>query len=150
MRIPAYPSLPLQAIAGGSDEEVIKLADFGWSVAQRRDSRRTTMCGTVEYLPPEVVAGREYSFGFDMWTVGVLVYEMLAGVSPFFAGDQNAIMARITTGVFDMPPCISQLAADLIAQLLQPEPGARPSAAAVLAHPWIQQWCGGEGGGNVG
>ena len=50
-------------------EEVVKLADFGWSVAQRVDSRRTTLCGTVEYLPPEVVANSVYSYAFDLWTV---------------------------------------------------------------------------------
>jgi aurora kinase len=56
---------------------VLKLADFGWSVAQRAEARRLTLCGTAEYLPPEVCRGEEYAFGFDMWTVGVLAFEMV-------------------------------------------------------------------------
>ena len=121
--------------------ETLKLADFGWSVAQRRDSRRTTMCGTVEYLPPEIVNGQEYSFGFDMWTVGVLVYEMLVGRSPFFAADHQAIMSRILAGHFDVPLGVPADAIDLVVSLLQRDPAARPSAAAVLLHPWLQR-CG--------
>jgi serine/threonine protein kinase len=49
---------------------VAKLCDFGWSVPMKVDSRRLTLCGTVEYLPPEVAVGAEYTFGFDMWTLG--------------------------------------------------------------------------------
>ena len=93
--------------------------------------------GTVEYLPPEVVSGLEYSFGFDMWTVGVLVYEMLVGESPFLASDQDSIMARIATGVFALPEWLADDAADLVSRLLRLDPSARPTAREVLEHPWI-------------
>lgn len=125
--------------------EVLKLADFGWSVAQRVDSRRTTLCGTVEYLPPEVVAGGEYGFGFDMWTVGVLAYEMLLGESPFFARDQDGIMARITDGRFAVEAAdgrvrLGAAAEDFVQRLLQLDAGARMTAAEALVHPWIVQF----------
>jgi serine/threonine protein kinase len=127
--------------------ETLKLCDFGWSVAQRVHSKRTTLCGTVENLPPEVCAGEEYGFGFDMWCVGVLAFEMLAGHSPFVnaatgADSQDAIMARITAGAYRMPRGISRDAADLIRKLLSRDPDARPAPAAVLHHPWLVRLCG--------
>lgn len=120
--------------------ETIKVADFGWSVVMRDGSRRFTLCGTVEYLPPEVASDGEYGFGFDMWTVGVLMFEMLVGHSPFAnpaAGppEQAAIIAAICAGAFTMPPSLSPAAADLLSRLLVRE-ADRASPAAVLAHPW--------------
>ena len=52
----------------------IKIADFGWSV-HAPTSRRTTMCGTLDYLPPEMVEGREHDRTADVWSLGVLTYE---------------------------------------------------------------------------
>ena len=128
-----------------SEFDTLKLADFGYSVAQREASRRTTMCGTVEYLPPEVVHGEEYSFAFDMWCVGVLAYEMLAGVSPFYDEDgQDAIMERIAEGKLrgDRRMRSMRAAWDLISRLLVVEQSARLTATQVLQHRWIVSHCG--------
>lgn len=137
--------------------ESVKLADFGWSTPIRAEAdRRITLCGTVEYLPPEVEAGATYSFGFDMWTVGVLVYEMLAGYSPFAdpttataaaggaAGGgitQEGIMAAIRDGAYTFPPHFPPLAADLVRRLLVPEE-ARVGPTDILQHPWVTRFCG--------
>lgn len=124
----------------------LKLADFGYSVAQRVGSRRTTMCGTVEYLPPEVVNRAEYGFGFDMWCVGVLLYEMLAGVSPFFVegGDQDAIMGEIVRGRLrgDRRMRAMRSAWALIDGLLQLDQARRLSATEVLQHRFIVEHTG--------
>jgi len=53
----------------------IKIADFGWSV-HAPGSRRTTMCGTLDYLPPEMIEGREHDDTADVWSLGVLAYEV--------------------------------------------------------------------------
>lgn len=122
------------------------MADFGWSVVMREDSRRFTLCGTVEYLPPEVAAEGEYGFGFDMWTVGVLAYEMIAGYSPF-AGvsgsetPQDVILHNIETGTYSFSDAFSPSAADLIGKLLVRE-SSRLSPTSVLSHPWITSMCG--------
>lgn len=65
----------------GVDGE-LKIGDFGWSV-HAPGNRRTTLCGTLDYLPPEMVEGREHTEKVDLWALGVLTYEFLVGVPPF-------------------------------------------------------------------
>jgi len=60
----------------------LKIGDFGWSV-HAPGNRRKTFCGTLDYLPPEMVEGREYDERVDYWSLGVLCYEFLCGVAPF-------------------------------------------------------------------
>ena len=112
----------------------------------RKDSRRTTLCGTVEYLPPEVESGAVYGFGFDMWTVGVLLYEMLAGYSPFagpegMAAPQESVLANIRAGAYAFPPSFPADAADCVKSLLLPE-ADRVGPTDVLQHAWIERHCG--------
>jgi aurora kinase, other len=66
----------------GSDG-TLRLSDFGWSVHTLGGKRRKTMCGTVDYLAPEIVKETEYDFAIDNWCVGVLCYEFLYGHPPF-------------------------------------------------------------------
>jgi len=63
---------------------VIKLADFGWSARSPND-RRKTVCGTVDYLAPELVNRQVYGKKVDNWCLGVLTYEFLVGKPPFHA-----------------------------------------------------------------
>ncbi|KAG5339733.1 Serine/threonine-protein kinase ark1 [Termitomyces sp. Mn162] len=60
----------------------LKIADFGWSV-HAPGNRRMTLCGTLDYLPPEMVEGREHTKEVDLWALGVLTYEFLIGNPPF-------------------------------------------------------------------
>ena len=54
----------------------LKIADFGWSV-HAPQSRRTTLCGTLDYLPPEMIEGKSHDQMVDVWSLGVLMYEFL-------------------------------------------------------------------------
>lgn len=60
----------------------LKIGDFGWSV-HAPSNRRTTLCGTLDYLPPEMVENREHSEKVDYWALGVLTYEFINGAPPF-------------------------------------------------------------------
>ena len=80
----------------------IKLADFGWSVhvpptAPPEELRRTTLCGTPEYLSPEIVAGTPHNKATDIWSFGVLIYEFLHGKTPFVEPDEEKMFDRILT-----------------------------------------------------
>jgi len=71
---------PENLLLGLSGE--VKIGDFGWSVHAPSD-RRTTMCGTLDYLPPEMVEGRVHNKLVDNWALGVLCYEFVCGGAPF-------------------------------------------------------------------
>jgi aurora kinase len=60
----------------------LKIADFGWSV-HAPSNRRQTLCGTLDYLPPEMVEGKDHDEKVDLWSLGVLCYEFLFGKPPF-------------------------------------------------------------------
>ncbi|PVV01366.1 hypothetical protein BB560_004214 [Smittium megazygosporum] len=120
----------------GSDGR-LKLADFGWSV-HAPTSRRKTLCGTLDYLPPEMVEGRDHNSKVDLWSLGVLIYEFLVGSPPFedLAGN-TATYRRIAKVDLKIPDTISEEASDLIKKLLKYNPNERLSLNEVLEHPWI-------------
>ncbi|KAA8521321.1 hypothetical protein F0562_011994 [Nyssa sinensis] len=72
----------------------VKIADFGWSV--HTFNRRQTMCGTLDYLPPEMVESVEHDASVDIWSLGVLCYEFLYGVPPFEAKEHSDTYRRYT------------------------------------------------------
>lgn len=117
----------------------IKIADFGWSVHTPKD-RRKTMCGTLDYLPPEMVEGRDHDHAVDLWALGVLMYEFLTGNPPFMAGGNMQTYKRISRVDLRIEDeSMSELAADLIRRLLVKDPAARLPLRKVLEHPWIVQ-----------
>ena len=115
----------------------LKIADFGWSV-HAPEARRMTLCGTLDYLPPEMVEGKEHGRHVDVWSLGVLCYEFLVGSPPF--EDQSGYRAtyrRIAKVDLKVPEFVSNGAKDLIIKLLQYDPEKRLDLNSVLLHPWI-------------
>jgi serine/threonine protein kinase len=122
----------------GLDGE-LKIADWGWAVHTK--SRRTTFCGTLDYLAPEIVGREEYSHYVDVWTLGVMTYEFLVGNPPFeVEGRPNTYNAILSIN-FHIPSRVSPLARDLIVRLLIRRPENRLSLEEVLQHPWLHQQC---------
>ena len=120
----------------------IKLADFGWSVANKhRDQRmqRQTLCGTVDYLPPEMVEELPYDERVDAWMVGVLLYEMLVGGAPFAAEQPTETYERVSNLAYSVPSFVSPGARNLLSQLLVKDPEQRITMEAAGRHPWITQ-----------
>jgi serine/threonine protein kinase len=114
----------------------IKIADFGWSV-HAPTSRRNTLCGTLDYLPPEMVEGREHDENVDVWCLGVLLYEFLTGAPPFEAEGHSATYRRISRVDLVFPRGVAEDAQDLIRKLLVKEPNKRMCLRNVPKHPWI-------------
>lgn len=114
----------------------VKIADFGWSV-HAPSKRRNTLCGTLDYLSPEMIEGKSHDENVDVWSVGVLAYEFLTGSPPFEAEGQQETCRRIREMEFTFPDYISEEAKDLISRILVRDPKARLSLDEVLQHPWI-------------
>ncbi len=102
-------------------------------------SRRTTLCGTLDYLPPEMVEGREHDATADVWSLGILMYEFLVGSPPFEAEGYRATYRRISSVDLRFPPIVSPGARDLISRLLVKDQAKRMRLADVPKHPWITQ-----------
>jgi len=114
----------------------LKIADFGWSV-HAPHSRRTTLCGTLDYLPPEMIEGKAHDNMVDVWSLGVLMYEFLVGSPPFEAQGHHETYKKISKVDLKFPSHVSAEARDLISKLLVKEPGARLPLTEVANHPWI-------------
>ncbi|KAK7282706.1 hypothetical protein RIF29_11691 [Crotalaria pallida] len=128
---------PENLLVGAQGE--LKIADFGWSV--HTFNRRRTMCGTLDYLPPEMVESAEHDASVDIWSLGVLCYEFLYGVPPFEAKEHSDTYRRIMQVDLKFPPkpIVSSAAKDLISQMLVKDSTQRLPLHKLLEHPWIVQ-----------
>lgn len=113
----------------------VKIADFGWSIYTNR--RRDTMCGTLDYLPPEMVLGETHDFKVDVWGLGILAFELVAGKPPFENETQIETYQSIVEADVDFPPYVTVELRSFIRKCLQKDPQKRLSVHALLQDPFI-------------
>jgi len=130
--------------ANPDDDYNLRIIDFGLSerLAVGENQVKMTMCGTLEYMSPEVMDCKFASPASDMWGVGVIAYLLVSGgVSPFWGGNRYRTMARTLSCdyTFDLPnfETISENAQNFISSLLVLESQNRFSALECLSHPWL-------------
>eukprot|EP00730_Choanoeca_flexa_P012626 TRINITY_DN4458_c0_g1_i2.p1 TRINITY_DN4458_c0_g1~~TRINITY_DN4458_c0_g1_i2.p1 ORF type:complete len:314 (+),score=78.41 TRINITY_DN4458_c0_g1_i2:86-1027(+) len=114
----------------------LKIADFGWAV-HTPSSRRRTLCGTLDYLPPEMIEQKAHDKNVDLWSLGVLCYEFLVGTPPFEAEGHKDTYRRIMKVDLHFPDYVSEGARDFVSKLLKHDPSARLQLGDVLEHPWL-------------
>ena len=119
----------------------LRLTDFGF--AKIVDDRTWTLCGTPEYLAPEIIQSDGHGKAADWWACGILCYEMLVGYPPFFAETAYGIYEKILKGKIHWPREVDPLSKDIIKAFLHPDRSKRlgnliGGSQDVLDHPWFR------------
>ncbi|XP_073686415.1 ribosomal protein S6 kinase alpha-3 isoform X1 [Garra rufa] len=138
------PSNILYVDESGNPES-IRICDFGFAKQLRAENGLLmTPCYTANFVAPEVLKKQGYDAACDIWSLGVLLYTMLTGFTPFANGPEDTpeeILARIGSGKFCLTGgywnSVSIEAKDLVSKMLHVDPHQRLTAAQVLKHPWI-------------
>lgn len=116
-----------------SDAMEIKLGDFGLAAKlDHGDARRNTLCGTPNYIAPEILERKGHGFEADVWSLGCILYTLLVGRPPFETSNLRATYERIKKGEYVIPSRTSKPAADVINACLKSQPHDRPSMADLL------------------
>lgn len=119
----------------------IKLIDFGLAKGNITENHLTSsICGTNEYIPPEVISGSKYSYNFDWWGLGVIMYELLYGYPPFVDQNKSVLFKKIkeTEPNYDAVK-ISFEAKDLMKQLLKKDLSSRIKPDNIPKHEWFKE-----------
>uniref|UniRef100_A0A672Q738 Ribosomal protein S6 kinase n=1 Tax=Sinocyclocheilus grahami TaxID=75366 RepID=A0A672Q738_SINGR len=138
------PSNILYVDESGNPES-IRICDFGFAKQLRAENGLLmTPCYTANFVAPEVLKKQGYDAACDIWSLGVLLYTMLTGFTPFANGPEDTpeeILVRIGSGKFSLSGgywnSVSFEAKDLVSKMLHVDPHKRLTAAQVLRHPWI-------------
>lgn len=116
-----------------TEDMLMKIGDFGLAT-RVDDNRNVTICGTPNYIAPEVLNKLGHSYDADIWAMGCIMYALLVGQPPFETDTLKETYSRITTNKYVIPPLISEPARHLIRRFLHPDPNARPRLDQVLNH----------------
>ncbi|XP_004600822.1 ribosomal protein S6 kinase alpha-2 isoform X3 [Sorex araneus] len=125
--------------------ESIRICDFGFAKQLRAENGLLmTPCYTANFVAPEVLKRQGYDAACDIWSLGILLYTMLAGFTPFANGPDDTaeeILARVSSGKYALSggnwDSISDAAKDVVSKMLHVDPQQRLTALQVLQHPWV-------------
>lgn len=118
----------------------VKIADFGLATQLiSRDEKHMTMCGTPNYLSPEVATRSSHGLETDLWGLGCLLYTLLVGQPPFDSNGIQSTITKVVMGHYYVPNYLSEKAKNLIDCLLRKNPKDRIDLQAVLNHDFMQE-----------
>lgn len=122
----------------------VKLVDFGLA-KQLLSGKTWTLCGTPDYLAPEIILNEGHDLAVDYWALGVLIFEMVVGAPPFYADDPMEVYEKILTGNPAMPSFFTRNLSDLIKKLLKSQQAKRlgnnkGGTAQVVKHKWFSSF----------
>ncbi|VIO95591.1 ribosomal protein S6 kinase alpha 3, putative [Brugia malayi] len=128
-----------------ADPDSIRIIDFGFAKQLRAENGLLmTPCYTAQFVAPEILRKQGYDMNCDVWSLGVLLFTMLSGETPFATSENDSpqkILKRVGEGKYSLNGqawiSISEQAKDLVQQLLHADPSKRLSAKQILIHPWI-------------
>jgi len=121
----------------------LKLIDFGFAKVWDHMTPMKAACGSMDYVSPDVLSGSGYTDACDMWSLGVIVFMLLAGHPPFYGGTRRDVAMKIVSGEPDWASAaakwqsVSRDGVDFVLRLLTKDPGRRPSAQQALGLRWV-------------
>jgi len=125
----------------------LKIIDYGLAKTLTNGQMSKTFCGTPEYLAPEMVMHQGHDFSVDWWALGILVYEMLIGVTPFYNKERKLLLLKIRQSKVVFPDKrkykidYSDEFVDLVLKLLNKDKaerlGSNGDSEEILAHPFF-------------
>jgi len=120
----------------------IKVCDFGFARFLQRGQHAYTMCGTPEYIAPEILKGKGHGLAADLWSLGIFAYELLCARTPFEGGSSRATHFNILEGGVRFPDYVTPKARDFISGLLSVDETERlgnghEGFSAIFGHPWM-------------
>ena len=122
------------------DDSSIKIADFGFARYVKEGCK--TACGTPGYVAPEIITGKIYGKGVDIWSLGIIIYILLCGYPPFYHKNQAQLFRLIREAKFEFDSPywdnISQTAKNLIKGCLTVDTEKRLKIEGILNHPWVK------------
>ncbi|EAA02947.5 AGAP012499-PA, partial [Anopheles gambiae str. PEST] len=119
----------------------IKIADFGLATQlHRSDEKHLTLCGTPNYISPEVASRASHGLPADVWGLGCMLYTLLVGKPPFDTNGVKSTLARVVLSNYVLPVHLSSDVSDLIERLLRKNPAERIKLEEVLSHPFLSRY----------
>lgn len=124
-----------------TNELKVKIADFGLATQLTRpDERHTTLCGTPNYISPEVASRAAHGLPVDVWGLGCMMYTLLVGKPPFDTDGVKSTLTKVVMADFVVPSYLSMEAKDLLNRLLRKNPVERIHIDDVLTHPFMLKY----------
>ncbi|KAG7207750.1 hypothetical protein KM043_009362 [Ampulex compressa] len=121
-----------------NDDLQVKIGDFGLATTLQHDGeRKKTLCGTPNYIAPEILTKVGHSYEVDVWSIGCIMYTLLVGKPPFETSSLRETYARIKQVQYKTPSYLSKPAMTMISSMLQGSPSKRPSVAKLMKDPFF-------------
>lgn len=118
----------------------IKITDFGLSKGDVSGNELHSLCGTPEYLAPEIIMKKSYGKAVDWWSLGTLIYEMISGLPPFYDRNKRVMYNKILSSPLSKCSYMSPEAFDICSRFLDRNPETRLGSASfedICQHPWF-------------
>jgi len=119
---------------------IIKICDFGWCVQSDANNMRNTFCGTLEYMAPEMISNKAHNHTLDIWSLGILLYELVHGKAPFTGSHPREISEKIMKGTIRFKPGLTDEFKDLVTKILKFDTSERIPLIKVFDHPWVRNF----------